>query len=151
MGYQHAIGDVGKVVPQALYLWDTEHYASWMDVDFELRRQNLISLMESKRGEAARIARLASVEPNYLSRIKAGKKNLGEELARRIERVLELENGWMDQSHSGEIHKQAGKEVIQISAPSEAELVKLLREKGEAYAFELLRKAFMEQENKKGD
>ncbi|WP_440216253.1 helix-turn-helix domain-containing protein [Chromobacterium piscinae] len=122
-----------------------------MEVDYQVRRQNLISLMDAKRGEAARIAKLSGIEPNYLSRIKAGKKNLGEELSRRIEKVLGLEPNWLDVDHSGKPTEATRPEKVVITAQSEEELVKLLREKGEAYAFELLRKAFMEQENKKGD
>ncbi|MGR2681571.1 hypothetical protein [Chromobacterium haemolyticum] len=123
-----------------------------MGIDvFEIRRVNLISLVDGKRGETARVARLIEVEPNYLSQLKKGgeRKRMGDITARKIETALGLEYGWMDRSH--DIEYSVAPEQAVITAQSEEELVKLLREKGEAYAFELLRKAFMEQENKKGD
>ncbi|VEB42952.1 Uncharacterised protein [Chromobacterium violaceum] len=94
---------------------------------------------------------------SYLSTLKTlDKKNpnsrrMGDDMARRIEEAEGLEYGWMDRSHDTEQAPAPVPEQVVITAQSEDELVKLLREKGEAYAFELLRKAFMEQENKKGD
>ncbi|MGY8624302.1 hypothetical protein [Chromobacterium violaceum] len=149
---QNTSNALQSLIPWPIYPTDNYIYHSGMGMDvFEIRRINLKSLADSKRGETARIARLIEVEPNYLSQLKKGgeRKRMGDVTARKIEAALGLEYGWMDRSHDSE-HAPAPEQVV-ITAQSEEELVKLLREKGEAYAFELLRKAFMEQENKKGD
>ncbi|MBX9348757.1 hypothetical protein K5M36_16845 [Chromobacterium vaccinii] len=130
-------------------------YHSGMGIDvFDIRRANLARLLEP-RGSAARIAEKVGSSASYLSTLKTlDKKNpnsrrMGDDMARRIEEAEGLEYGWMDRSHDAGQAEPA--ETVIVSASNEEELVKLLREKGEAYAFELLRKAFMEQENKKGD
>ncbi|MEN6081600.1 hypothetical protein [Chromobacterium piscinae] len=129
------------------------HLGMGIDV-FDIRRANLARLLEP-RGSAARIAEKVGSSASYLSTLKTpDKKNpnsrrMGDDMARRIEEAEGLEYGWMDRSHDSE--QVPAPEQVVITAQSEEELVKLLREKGEAYAFELLRKAFMEQENKKGD
>lgn len=149
MGYHNASTNAINEPLRHLPPWVSYDYHSGMSIDiFQIRLNNLLPFLE-KRGETARLAKLIKVEPNYISRIKAGKKRIGEDVARRLEDALGQEYGWMDRSHDSE-HAPAPEQVV-ITAQSEEELVKLLREKGEAYAFELLRKAFMEQENKKGD
>ncbi|MGC0154818.1 hypothetical protein ACPRNU_20365 [Chromobacterium vaccinii] len=129
------------------------HLGMGIDV-FDIRRANLVRLLKP-RGAAARIADMIGSSASYLSTLKnqdlddPNSRRMGDGMARRIEDAEGLEHGWMDISHESEDVEHV--ESVVVTASDEEELVKLLREKGEAYAFELLRKAFMEQENKKGD
>ncbi|WP_145929202.1 hypothetical protein [Chromobacterium vaccinii] len=117
----------------------------------EFRRANLLALIE-QYGTIRHLAEKVDVAPNHLSLVKNHVRNMGDKLARRIEEAVGKPVGWMDLPHDGgDLDLAQDVASVTITAQSEEELVKLLREKGEAYAFELLRKAFMEQENKKGD
>ncbi|AOZ48817.1 hypothetical protein BKX93_01605 [Chromobacterium vaccinii] len=111
----------------------------------------MLALIE-QYGTIRHLAEKVDVAPNHLSLVKNHVRNMGDKLARRIEEAVGKPVGWMDLPHDGgDLDLAQDVASVTITAQSEEELVKLLREKGEAYAFELLRKAFMEQENKKGD
>lgn len=72
-----------------------------MDVK-TVRRQNLV-VIEAKVGKLAEIERLTAValgedervRASYLSQVKGG-RGMGDHIARRLERWLDVENGWMD-------------------------------------------------------
>ncbi|MBM2883940.1 hypothetical protein JFK97_06010 [Chromobacterium phragmitis] len=136
----------------------TSYHAGMSNDVFDIRRANLSRLLEP-RGAAARIAAAVETSASYLSTLKnddgskPNSRRMGDDLARRIEEVEGLERGWMDRIHSEHGgHERLQEDSITITAASEEELVKILRAKGEAYAFELLRKAFLHSEkNKKGD
>ncbi|AWI53187.1 hypothetical protein DEH84_06900 [Aquabacterium olei] len=53
----------------------------------------------SDYGRIARFAAKAGVNPRYLSHINNGRKNLGDDLCREMERGLGLSHGWMDHNH----------------------------------------------------
>jgi len=73
-------------------------------------------------GRMARFSAKAGVNPRYLSHVNNGRKNLGEDLCRDIERGLGLAFGWMDQS----AHDDKGDSIAEN--PAELEFVKLALE-----------------------
>ncbi|WP_140411153.1 hypothetical protein [Chromobacterium violaceum] len=77
-------------------------YHLMMDIDVhEIRRRNLRTLL-APRGAAARIANAAGSSESYLSTLKGKSRQLGGELARRIEQAEGLPHGWLDQLHDEE-------------------------------------------------
>lgn len=75
----------------------------------EIRRDNLLIAI-SRMGTAANLAAKAAISAAYLSQIKnrtpeskTGKpKTMGDDVARRIESVLGVQEGWMDSQHPTE-------------------------------------------------
>lgn len=73
----------------------------------EIRRLNLLEAIERK-GTAKKLADDANISPAYISQVKnqqpdskTGKpKNMGDDVARKIENALGEKHGWMDQDHS---------------------------------------------------
>lgn len=59
------------------------------------RRLNLKQL-EKQHGSLERLAELTESAPGHLSQIKNGTRNMGNAVARRFERKLDLGAGWMD-------------------------------------------------------
>jgi hypothetical protein len=60
-----------------------------------IRRLNLDGLI-AEAGTIEALARKTSTDPNYLSQIRGGFREMGEDYARRIEAGLEKPVGWMD-------------------------------------------------------
>lgn len=78
-----------------------------------MRLQELIdqeAFLGGSHGAVARLAVKIGTNPAYLSQILSPniKANLGHELARRIERCLELPFGWMDVPHLSKVVAVAG-------------------------------------------
>lgn len=72
-----------------------------------IRRTNIHELVMQKfAGNKSAFSRAAQVHSNHvnllLSKNEAHRRNLGEELARRIESALGLPDLWLDRDHSGE-------------------------------------------------
>ena len=70
----------------------------------ELRRHNLHELIDQRfDGKALRLAESIGRSPSYIYRIFAknekDRKNLGADLAREIEKTLNLPEFWFDQDH----------------------------------------------------
>jgi len=67
-----------------------------MDIK-QIRRTNLLLLMERERSKAA-FARKVGTDPAYISQILSEKTRaeIGDTLARNIEKAYELTHGWMD-------------------------------------------------------
>lgn len=85
-----------------------------MDVK-QIRKENLRNLYE-KYGGIAGVARSVETSESYLSQITSenGKRNVGAQLARKIEKLLSLPHGWMDQSHTV-VNGTAAKVAIESS------------------------------------
>jgi len=66
-----------------------------MDVK-QIRRENLLGLIRANEGKIARLARVADANASLLSQIKNGTRDMGYDLARALEKSLELQRGWMD-------------------------------------------------------
>jgi SOS-response transcriptional repressor LexA len=68
---------------------------------YEVRRENLLRLI-SERFEASqtKLADALCVRPNYISRLCNAHKNIGDELARKLEYIAELSAHWLDQDHA---------------------------------------------------
>ncbi len=63
-----------------------------------IRRANL-DVLKKQFGTWAALAQLAGCSPNYLSQIKGGTREVGDELARRLESGAKKPRGWMDVRH----------------------------------------------------
>lgn len=81
---------------------------------YEIRKQNFNWLFEQykdslwrddptvpNRGMLMRFAERIGENPRYLSHVINDRRNIGEELARSMERALHLPEFWMDQDHTG--------------------------------------------------
>lgn len=66
------------------------------------RRQNLNLILASLGGHGGqkRLSEKSGVHHSYLSNIRQGNREMGEEVARKIETALGLMPGWMDQPRS---------------------------------------------------
>jgi hypothetical protein len=78
-----------------------------METMYRVRRDNLKKLsIEKFEGNKAALARAAGVHPNHinlmLSDNELHRRNLGEELARRIEEAVGLPRQWFDQPHGAD-------------------------------------------------
>lgn len=77
-----------------------------MNITAQVRRENLIRLVEEKAGgNRSEFARLVGTQSTYISQIcsENPSKNLGADLASRIEELFGLPKGWMSMPHGSEI------------------------------------------------
>ena len=65
---------------------------------YKIRHSNLEYLLK-KYESGANLGKLTEISSSYLSHVKAGRRNLGDKLARKIEINLELPSTWMDRKH----------------------------------------------------
>jgi plasmid maintenance system antidote protein VapI len=78
-----------------------------MNTLFEIRRNNLNQLVLDKfNGNKSALARAADVHHNHinllLSANEVHRRNMGEDLARRVEKALGLPQYWLDKDHSND-------------------------------------------------
>jgi transcriptional regulator with XRE-family HTH domain len=69
-----------------------------MDI-YDARRARVATLMQERKLNQSAFGELVDVNPNTVSRwfqTGAGRKNIGEKVARRIEEKLELPRAWLD-------------------------------------------------------
>lgn len=94
------LGDTPRSTIAGVYQQNNSHYKGAMDIK-EIRRENLRLLAKDKGGQA-RLAELLGMSLSYLGQIigKNPVKGIGDAIARRVEKELELPHGWMDQAHS---------------------------------------------------
>lgn len=66
----------------------------------QIRLKNLLLVIE-KAGSQARLADYVGIKSSYISQIKSPKHptNMGNDIARRIEKAMNLPFGWMDHLH----------------------------------------------------
>ena len=83
-----------------------------MDIH-EIRRAHLRELTK-ERGAKAKLAKLSESSPAYISQVlsETTKANVGDDLARRIERAYGKPRGWMDQIGTLEQQEPAAKEAV---------------------------------------
>lgn len=65
------------------------------------RRANLIRLIE-EAGGASQLARLCDTPKSHISAMSHGARNVGDDLASKLESVMEKPAGWLDTQHDGE-------------------------------------------------
>lgn len=93
-----------------------------------IRKSNLlaqIARFDSQRAFADR----AGLVPTHVSQMVTGRRNMGDEVARRIERKLALPEGYMDIQHKSQSHGQSyplGNGFAGRSQVAESDLEKLL-------------------------
>jgi SOS-response transcriptional repressor LexA len=67
---------------------------------YEIRRDNLLRIIKERyEGSQTKLADALGVRPNYISRLCTSSKNIGDELARKLEYITELTKHWLDQDH----------------------------------------------------
>lgn len=68
----------------------------------EVRRQNLLLVLAGLGGHGAqkKLSEKSGIYHTYLSNIRVGNREMGEEIARKIETAMGLTPGWMDQPHA---------------------------------------------------
>lgn len=64
----------------------------------QVRRANLLALIDAL-GSAEAVAAATKTDATYVRNIKNAEREMGDKLARRFERLLEKEAGWMDRPH----------------------------------------------------
>ncbi len=97
---------------------------------YKIRKDNLMGLVLSKfTGNRAAMARAAAVHPNHMNLILSSnethRRNIGEDLARRIEVSLSLPDKWLDHLHGIE---NSGTLVTVSSLPIQSSLSHILKE-----------------------
>lgn len=106
---------------EGLRITHISHFAKGSDNgqmdSHSIRRQNLLQLIREV-GSKAEIARRAGVSEAYLSQVTSEKtkRNLGSDVARRIEKAMRRKAGWMDVSHSG-VEPAEGQRVSVVWVP----------------------------------
>jgi len=114
------------VNPQDIYQRVSVKYSCGMDIH-EVRRQNLARLINERfGGKQKRLADAIDRQPDYVSRVLKGKKNVGEIFARHIEESLHLDRGAMDNVVfiSAEAHQAIGSDSDELSSSKIAEYAK---------------------------
>lgn len=95
----------------------------------DIRRANLDRVLAlAWGGKGARLAKALGVSQTVLSRIKSEtdtRRDMGNELARRIEEVSDLPSGWMDERHDTD-DASALAEKIRGLDPVERQMVELI-------------------------
>jgi hypothetical protein len=135
------------IIQQFIYPVGKRTYHHTMGIDiFEIRRQNLISIV-APRGEAAALAAQLKIEANYISQVKTCKKRMGEDIARRIEEARGLGYAWMDVTHDD---SQKDKPVV-IEASSPEDLATKLSEYDAQKMLDILQMAMKLKEQGKLD
>jgi hypothetical protein len=85
-----------------------------MDIN-EIRRKNLLLLIEERFGTIAKLAENIDKQAGYVSRMLGGKeehrRSIGEKMARAIEEKLALPNLWLDQQQTQAHHSQPDIEI----------------------------------------
>ena len=68
----------------------------------EIRRENLNLILVSLGGHGAqkKLSEKSGIYHTHISNLRMGNKEMGEEIARKIEAAMGLSAGWMDQLHS---------------------------------------------------
>lgn len=78
----------------------------------EIRRSNL-ELLLTEFGTIAALARKAETDPSYISQIrsKVTKREMGDSLARKLEKAANKWHGWMDHGHGKDVAITTGNKV----------------------------------------
>lgn len=101
---------------------------------YETRRARLRELIDARfAGKQSALAARIERQPDYISRCLNGRKRIGEEFARLVERGADLPTGWMD-GVDVVITDADGRTTAVIEAKSTAEGSRSLTLLGESYA-----------------
>lgn len=108
-----------------------------MDDIFEIRRKNLQAVLKMKvitklNRELDRAEKLG-MSKSMWSQVRTPTYRMGEEMARGIERVLGLDENWMDNVHGDRAPSQAvGRDLVKM-AHAVAGLITAFRDRGEPF------------------
>ena len=101
----------------------------------ELRRTNLRKLIDDRfQGVAAPLAKRLDLQPSYMSRLftknEDHRRNIGDEMARKIEGILGLPDGWMDTTHDSPRNIPSSSAVVPKADNSIAQLIQEGEDRG---------------------
>lgn len=77
-------------------------------------------IADREQGNKAEFARKIETDPNYLYTILSGGRNMGDDLARRIERVYELDQGRLDLLPEMDERMQLSDDAVRIARQIDA-------------------------------
>lgn len=69
---------------------------------YRLARRKNLSLLIAEAGGASQLARLCDTPKSHISAMSHGARNVGDDLASKLESVMEKPAGWLDVPHDGE-------------------------------------------------
>lgn len=72
-----------------------------MENAYEVRRQNLLNLL-ANYSTNSQFADRCDLAPAHVSQMKTGRRDMGDQVARRVEDQLSLGHGWMDHNHAAD-------------------------------------------------
>lgn len=92
------------------------HNAAMTAPIHDTRRSNLRALIgiPPKHGDTARFARKHDLDPNYLSQLLNGHRNMGEKAARELEQKVGLAPMTLDSVDHGAVREPAGRYMTEI-------------------------------------
>ncbi len=96
---------------------------------WEIRKSNLLLLLDKYRTQTA-LGAATGVEQSTISGVLNDHRNVGHEVARRIEKALYLGEGWMDQEHTHVDRRMAGEEHHPLPVYTEAHVLAWCQEGG---------------------
>lgn len=67
-----------------------------------MRRKNLIAIVGLNKGDQEKFAEEYGCAPSYISALLTGARGIGNATARKVEKMRELREGWMDQEHDAD-------------------------------------------------
>ena len=125
----------------------------------QIRYHNLILLLAEAGGNQAELARRGETSASYINQILKGVKtksgaarNIGDEVARKLEKGFNRHRGWMDESHSTKPRSIGESSRLYIDgkplSSAETELILLARQCGLTENFlQISRKCVQESRN----
>jgi transcriptional regulator with XRE-family HTH domain len=76
-------------------------------IDIRKNNLRLVIANHSEKGTTAAFAKDLGYEPSQISQILTGQRNMGEKLAREIEKRAKLSEGYLDSDHTSDINDKA--------------------------------------------
>lgn len=109
-------------------------YGSNMDIN-EIRRTNLLHIAKNVAKNKQTLAEKIETSPSYLSQMisESNKANVGDDIARRVEREYDLGHGWMDRTHDPaensieDQRKEYASLESQLTEDERANMIELMR------------------------
>ncbi|MEN7429671.1 hypothetical protein VA599_02870 [Chromobacterium sp. TRC.1.1.SA] len=97
--YQIDIDKASFNINSHVYQFDNQCVNADMDIS-EIRRQNVLKLIEECDDSVKAFADKVGIQPGQASHLKTGFRNVGPNMAKRIEQAFDKESGWISRDHS---------------------------------------------------
>ncbi|WP_174874191.1 hypothetical protein [Vogesella oryzae] len=120
--YQIDIARASKHINQNVYQIDIAALNARMKSIDEIRRENMRTLVSNHcNGTLKEFAAAVGIQPGQASHLNTGFRNIGDNIARRIENAFTLEKGWMDRDHNDTQPESEAPEQQHTAAESAAQ------------------------------